>query len=80
MNLNGGDAVNTHDYSNDSDLEDSDDVGPTFNDDNVDDRRDQIAQAMWVDYQKVCEERRNIGMDGLTDSESDDNDELDAML
>ena len=67
-----------HDDSNDdSELEDD---GPTFNDDNVDERREQIAQAMWDDYQKVREERRNIGTDESTESDSDDNDEMDAAL
>ena len=65
----------THDNSNEDD-------GPTFDDDNVDERRDQIAQAMWDDYQRVCRERRNIGTDGSTESDSndDDDDELDAAL
>ena len=74
--MNGGDTVNAgHDSSNEDD-------GPTFNDDNVDEQRDQIAQAMWDDYQKVCEERRNVGTttDGSTESDSDDDDELDAAL
>ena len=77
LNMNGGDTVNAgHDNSNEDD-------GPTFNDDNVDERRDQIARAMWDDYQKVCEERRNVGTsttDGSTESDSDDDDELDAAL
>ena len=75
--MNGGDTVNAgHDNSNEDD-------GPTFNDDNVDERWDQIAWAMWDDYQKVCEERRNVGTstaDGSTESDSDDDDELDAAL
>jgi DDE superfamily endonuclease len=70
----GGDTVNaSHDNSND--LEDGGLI-----DDFVDERRDQIAQAMWDDYQKVCEERRNIGTDGSTESDSDDDDELDAAV
>ena len=75
LNMNGGDLVNaTHDDSNEDD-------GPTFNVDNVDERRDQIARAMWDDYQAVCRERRNIGTDGSTESASDDDDdELDAAL
>jgi DDE superfamily endonuclease len=80
LRMNGGDmpAVNAgHDDPNEDD-------GPIFNDDNVDERRDQIARAMWDDYQKVCEERRNVGTDGSTalDSASDDDsdDELDAVL
>ena len=73
--MNGGDLVNaTHDDSNEDD-------GPTFNVDNVDERRDQIARAMWDDYQAVCRERKNIGTDGSTESASDDDDdELDAAL
>jgi hypothetical protein len=35
-------------------------------------RRDQIAEAMWADYQRVCQER-GIGED---DSEPEDDDEL----
>lgn len=76
--MNGGDTVNTQ--ANDNSNEDD---GPIFNDDDVDERRDQIAQAMWSDYQKVCEERRNMmgtTTDGSTESDSDDDDELDAVL
>jgi hypothetical protein len=75
LKMNGGDTVNTgHNNSNEDD-------GPVFNDDNnVDERRDQIAWAMWGDYQKVCEERRNVCTDGSTESDCDDDDELDAAL
>jgi len=78
LKVNGGDTVNASHWHEDSnDLEDD---GPTFNNDNVDERRDQIARAMWDDYQKVCEERRKVGTDGSTESDSDDDDELDAAL
>ena len=73
LEMNGGDVNITHDNSNEDD-------GPAFNPDNVDEQRDQIAKAMWHDYQKVCRERRNIVTDGSTESDSDDDDELDAAL
>jgi hypothetical protein len=78
LKMNGGDTVNaSHDNSND--LEED---GPIFDHDDDDERRDQIARAMWDDYQKVCEERRNVGTDGSaeSDSDDDDSDELDAAL
>jgi hypothetical protein len=55
------------------------DRGPTFarNRDDVDERRDQIAQAMWDDYRQVCMER-GIDADGPAGSDDDDDDELDA--
>jgi hypothetical protein len=78
LKMNGGetgDMANAGHYDN----PDEDD-GLNFNNDNVDERRDQITQAMWDDYQKVCEERKNVGTDGSTESDSDDDDELNAVL
>jgi DDE superfamily endonuclease len=40
----------------------------------VDARRDRIAEAMWVDYQRICQER-GIGID--SDDPMDSDDELD---
>lgn len=84
LKMNGGDIdiadmVNARHESHDNFNEDD---GLTFDDDNVDERRDQIARAMWDDYQKVCMERRNIagGTDGSTESDNDDEDELDSVL
>jgi hypothetical protein len=76
LKMNGGNMVNASHESHDEDRDD----GPTFNDDDVDERRDQIARAMWDDYQEVCRERRNIRTDGSTESDSDDDDELDSVL
>jgi len=45
--------------------------------DDVDERRDQIAQAMWDDYRQVCMER-GIDAEGPAGSDDDDDDELDA--
>jgi hypothetical protein len=80
-----GDTVRvnaTHDNSNNPE---DDDGGLTFDDDDVDERRDQIAQAMWNSYQKVRAERRSAGTDGLTELDSDEDDsdlddELDNVL
>ena len=78
MDMNGCNTVNaTHDNSN------HEDDGPTFNDDNVNEQQDRIAWAMWDDYQKVCQERAqgNIGStDGSTESDSNDDGELDVVL
>ena len=46
-------------------------------DEEVDERRDQIAQAMWNDYQRVCEERE-ISFDD-SDEASNSDDELDEL-
>ena len=56
----------SHDYSHE-------DCGPIFthNNEDVDEQQDQIAQAMWDDYQRVCEER------GIEAVESEDDDKLD---
>jgi DDE superfamily endonuclease len=85
LEMNGGDTF-TGNASHDN-FNDSEDDGLIFNDENVDERRDQIAQAMWDDYQKVCKDRklerarRNVGTDnGTTDSDSDDDDELDDVF
>jgi len=52
-----------------------DEAGPTSApEEEVDERRDRIAQAMWDDYQQVCEER---GI-GLEDSDNDDEMELES--
>lgn len=75
LKMNGGDMVNAG-HDGDS----NEDDGPILNNVDVDERRDQIARAMWDDYQKVCKERRIIGTDGSTESDSDDDDELDAAL
>jgi hypothetical protein len=54
-----------HDRSNDE-------AGPIFvPEEEVDERRDQIAQAMWDDYQRVCEER-GFGLDSSDSSDDDD--------
>jgi hypothetical protein len=66
-----GDNTSHNDFNEDS--------GPTFarNRDDVDERRDRIAQAMWDDYRQVCMER-GIDADGPAGSGDDDDDELDA--
>lgn len=46
---------------------------PATVEDEVDIRRDRIAQAMWDDYKRVCEER---GID-MNDEVNSDDDELD---
>jgi hypothetical protein len=54
-----------HDHSDDE-------GGPIFMpEEEVDERRDQIAQEMWEDYQQVCEER-GIGLDSSDTSDDDD--------
>jgi hypothetical protein len=71
-------AQGSHESHNNS----NEDDGPTFDDDNVDEQRDQIAQAMWDDYQEVRRKRRNTHTDGSTESDSNDDldDELDSVL
>ena len=44
-----------------------DEAGPTVAP-KEDEQRDQIAQAMWDDYQRVCKER-GIGLDDSDDSD-----------
>ena len=53
--------------------ENSNPHAPAPVEDEVDARRDRIAQAMWDDYKRVCEER-GIDMD---DEVNSDDDELD---
>jgi hypothetical protein len=46
-----------------------DEAGPTVApEEAADERRDRIAQAMWDDYLRVCEER-GIGLDDSDDSD-----------
>ena len=64
-----GDTI--HDHSHDK-------PNPTFTPEEVDERRDQIALAMWNDYQRVCEER-GIGADESDEPDVGDDDEFDGL-
>jgi hypothetical protein len=77
--MNGGDMV-TGQASHESHDDSNEDEGPTIDDGNVDERRDQIAQVMWDDYQRVCRERRNTRrIDGSTESDSSNDDSDDEL-
>lgn len=45
----------------------------------VDARRDQIAEEMWADYQRICQER-GIGIDDTMNSDSDELDDIDDSI
>jgi hypothetical protein len=64
-----GDTI--HDHSHDK-------PNPTFTCEEVDKWRDQIALAMWNNYQRVCEER-GIGADESDEPDVGDDDEFDGL-
>jgi hypothetical protein len=45
----------------------------------VDARRDQIAEEMWADYQHICQER-GIGIDDTMNFDSDELDDIDDSI
>lgn len=71
--------LGSSDHHFNCDAEDEDYVAPVLQDSPINDhdqRRDQIAEAMWTDYQRICQERADDSISDDEDENSGDDDRI----